>query len=54
MFVTAVLRNIGRGVTRLSPSCYAQLIEYLHHANKTWDICYAPPAPLHKERTPRE
>ncbi len=53
MFVTAVLRNIGRGVTRLSPSCYAQLIEYSHHANKTWDFATRS-APLHKERTPRK
>src|SRR5215204_5487378 len=33
-FVTAVLRNVGRGVTRLSLSCNAEPLEYVHHANK--------------------
>lgn len=53
MFVTAVLQNVGRGVTRLSLSCYAEPLEYLHHANKAGDIGYARP-PLQKERMPRK
>ncbi len=41
MSVTVELRNVCRGVTRLSPSCYAEILEYIHHANKAWDIRYA-------------
>jgi len=33
-FVIAVLQNVGRGVTRLSSSCYAKLLEYLYRVIK--------------------
>jgi hypothetical protein len=29
--VTEVLQNVGPNVTRFSPTCYAELLEYLHH-----------------------
>src|SRR5215207_11489429 len=52
-FVTAVLRNVGRGVTRLSSSCYAEPLEYVHHANKkAGDLATRPVA--EGERTPRK
>jgi hypothetical protein len=51
MFVATALRNVCRGVTRLSPSCYAQFLDYLHHAYKAWVTRYAR-SPLRKERTP--
>ena len=43
VFVTEVLQNIGRGVTRLSPSCYAKPLEYLHHGKMAGDVSDARP-----------
>jgi len=37
-FVTGVLRNASPDVTRLSPSCYAEPLEYLHHGENAGDI----------------
>jgi len=42
-FVTEVLLNIGPGVTRLSPSCYADSLEYLHHGDKAGNLGCARP-----------
>jgi hypothetical protein len=33
--VTEVLQNVGSNVTRFSPNCYAQLLEYLHRRKKS-------------------
>jgi hypothetical protein len=34
--VTIVLQSVGPSVTLLSPSCYAEPLEYLHHGKKPW------------------
>ena len=40
-FVTGLLQKLGQGVTRLSPSCYAEPLEYFHNSNKAKIIGYA-------------
>ncbi len=52
--VTEVLQNVGSNVTRFSPNCYAQLLEYLHRSKKVADVGYGRPGCKARVRRVRE
>src|SRR5688572_21458103 len=52
--VIEVLQNVCPSVTRFSPTCYAELLEYLHDGRRAVYVGYARPGCTTKVRRVRE